>query len=269
MTRFRGTDDVDTYTLVAGKRDIVSTGGSDDQVYTDVASFGPKDRLNGGTGRDTLFLVDGGDFIVGNGHVKGFETLYMKGAGDFTLTIDNTVVGKGGTLTVNISSAIFDPVHPSSLRFDGSAERNAVLNIWASNGDDVLVAGGGNDLFHGQLGDDLMTGGRGADTYYFSGNYDAGDWWGNDVITDFKAGQDKIWMSAYGSDPVRGVDELADLIFTDTARGVVISTANETANSITLLGVSVAELDAGDFIFHGLHGAIPPQLEVPGSGAIG
>jgi Ca2+-binding RTX toxin-like protein len=59
-------------------------------------------------------------------------------------------------------------------------------------GNDVLNGSGGDDRFIGGGGNDTLTGGRGADTFIFTGAP------GNDTITDFTSGTDKIDLSAYG-----------------------------------------------------------------------
>ena len=76
-------------------------------------------------------------------------------------------------------------------------------DITGGNGNDVINGNNGNDILYGGFGDDKINGGKGNDT--LAGSYDNdtltggagkdlfiynGD--GNDLITDYKSGQDKI-----------------------------------------------------------------------------
>ena len=72
-------------------------------------------------------------------------------------------------------------------------------NISGGNGNDTLFGGVGNDKLYGQngndsliggVGNDNLTGGAGKDIFY----YKDGD--GNDTITDYKAGEDKIQIAS-------------------------------------------------------------------------
>jgi Ca2+-binding RTX toxin-like protein len=58
---------------------------------------------------------------------------------------------------------------------------------------DTIDGGGGNDVIIGNVGYDTLTGGEGADTFLY---YSA--WDGDDIITDFESGKDKIDLTALG-----------------------------------------------------------------------
>jgi len=63
--------------------------------------------------------------------------------------------------------------------------------LFGESGNDILFGGTGNDQLTGGKGNDILTGGAGADTFIWR----AGDI-GNDIITDFKAGEgDRIDIS--------------------------------------------------------------------------
>ncbi|TLP78133.1 retention module-containing protein [Pseudomonas nitroreducens] len=63
--------------------------------------------------------------------------------------------------------------------------------LFGENGNDILFGGTGDDQLTGGKGNDILTGGAGADTFIWK----AGDI-GNDIITDFKAGEgDRIDIS--------------------------------------------------------------------------
>jgi Ca2+-binding RTX toxin-like protein len=104
--------------------------------------------------------------------------------------------------------------------------------------DDNLTGGNGKDVFNGGAGNDTLTGGNGADTLVFAANF------GEDVITDFKPHQDVIQFDHTLFANFAAVQSHA----TNDGQGNTVITfdANDT---ITLLGVTVAQLHASDFLF--------------------
>ncbi|GHG92975.1 calcium-binding protein [Pseudodonghicola xiamenensis] len=110
-------------------------------------------------------------------------------------------------------------------------------------GDDALYGGAGRDTLDGGVGDDTLTGGNGADTFVFSGTD-----FGADVVTDFNAGSasssvDLIELSTEAFADWSAVSAASAQVGSD----VVIS--YDASNSITLLGVTLGDLDTGDFLF--------------------
>ena len=61
-------------------------------------------------------------------------------------------------------------------------------SLIGNSGNDVLKGETGNDTIYGGVGNDSLTGGAGKDIFVYDGK-------GNDVITDYVAGQDKIKLS--------------------------------------------------------------------------
>ncbi|MEM9750370.1 MAG: Ig-like domain-containing protein, partial [Pseudomonadota bacterium] len=109
-----------------------------------------------------------------------------------------------------------------------------VNDLEGGGGRDEISGGGGGDILDGGAGDDTLTGDGGADTFEFST--------GDDVITDFVADTDEIDFT--GTDVVdfatfqgRASDVSGDVVYDD---GV---------NTLTIEGVTLASLDADDFIF--------------------
>lgn len=111
--------------------------------------------------------------------------------------------------------------------------------ILGEAGEDTLLGAEGNDVLVGGLGDDFLVGDDGVDTFVF-GPQDGQDW-----ISDFVHGVDKIDVS--------GIATLSD--FDD-----VLATAEEWVSGSTwiyadgdnyfrLEGVSIASLQASDFVF--------------------
>ncbi|WP_082131279.1 Ig-like domain-containing protein, partial [Neisseria arctica] len=63
-----------------------------------------------------------------------------------------------------------------------------LLDGRSDGGDDTLNGGSGNDILFGGAGNDTLTGGEGADQFVFLANSNSGQ----DIITDFEAGVDKV-----------------------------------------------------------------------------
>ncbi|MEZ5715609.1 MAG: calcium-binding protein [Paracoccaceae bacterium] len=254
--RLSGSDGNDTMlggagndTLLGGNDDDMLSGGGGDDRLTGGAG---NDRLNGAEDDDTLLGLDGDDVLLGDigndvlrggsGHdvVSGGEgrDVVIGGTGRDTLSGDeqnDTVRGNGG----------FDTV-------DGGAGNDLVAGgvqadlVLGGGGNDTLQAGGGYDTLDGGTGNDELTGNFNADRFVF---YDGH---GQDTITDFEAtnNAEKIDLS-----DVSVITSLADLNLGSASAGaatqvgadVVIDTGG--GNSITLLNVSLSDLDANDFIF--------------------
>ena len=69
-------------------------------------------------------------------------------------------------------------------------------SLSGGKGNDSLVGGKGNDILFGGKGNDTLTGGNGKDIFY----YESGD--GSDIITDYKAGDDKIKIDGGSIDKI-------------------------------------------------------------------
>lgn len=72
--------------------------------------------------------------------------------------------------------------------FDGDEE------IMGFAGDDVLRGEGGNDTLYGGLGQDMLIGGEGADKFVFNTKVASKRNQNIDIITDFAAREDTIWL---------------------------------------------------------------------------
>lgn len=109
-------------------------------------------------------------------------------------------------------------------------------------GNDTLNGRGGDDALFGSAGNDQLTGGSGNDTFIFTAGF------GDDTITDFNSSDDMIEFASdvFGSynDVISNAYETGGGWFSNG--NVVI---NAGADSITLEGVSLNDLDAGNFMF--------------------
>ena len=212
--------------------DIVIGGNGNDRLLGGAGN----DDVSGGSGRDELFGQDGNDILRGNADDdelyggNGIDILYG-GSGDDLLN--------GGT--------------GSDLMFgDGGNDE-----MFGSDGNDVVDGGNGNDSLYGNRWSDTLIAGAGNDRL-FGGNGTVGagdgerddfvftDGFDIDRIFDFEAGLDKIDFSGHS-----GFNSFADVLANASSAGggadVVI--ALNLSNSLRIDGLSLAALDAGDFIF--------------------
>jgi Ca2+-binding RTX toxin-like protein len=75
-------------------------------------------------------------------------------------------------------------------------------------GNDILDGGAGNDRLDGGTGSDRLTGGAGNDMFVFGRGY------GQDTITDFQAGADKIYLRSLGLGNLAGLTAVAGVVST-------------------------------------------------------
>ena len=112
---------------------------------------------------------------------------------------------------------------------------NDTLNGGDQN--DVLNGGNGNDKLIAGTGNDSLTGGTGTDQFWF----DVGHF-GNDTITDFENGTDKIRIT---NQP--GIDDISDLTISQQGANVLITLPD--GSTITVNNHVVADIDASDFLW--------------------
>jgi len=223
--------------------DIVSGGAGADHLtggaQTDVLVGGDGDDvLAGGGGDDILAGGRGGDRLDGG---AGVDTAVFS---DLSLGVEldlqaGTMVGTAAGTITGVENAV-GSAWADRLRGDAGAN-----SLFGGDGDDTLEGRDGDDVLSGERGDDILTGGGGADTFVFAPGG------GNDVITDFVPGVDRLQVHGYGGwREVRqdGADVL--LILSDT-------------DSIRLKGLTVAALGSGgqDFL-----ATPPPRIDAPNLG---
>ena len=189
-------------TLVGGKyadkilgyddNDSLNGGKGNDSLYggagadTLIGSYG-KDYLSGGSGNDSLYGGAGADTLTGgNGNDylnggSGNDSLYG-GAGADTLTGGN---GKDYLSGGSGNDSLYGGTSADTL-----IGGNGKDYLSGGSGNDSLYGGANADTLTGGKGDDTLTGGYGKDIFIYSKNT------GNDVITDYSAGNDKIKISS-------------------------------------------------------------------------
>lgn len=109
--------------------------------------------------------------------------------------------------------------------------------LFGQAGNDLLYGGDGTDVLVGGSGNDTLEGGRGSDAFVFDGAF------GSDTATDFSTSNRNGDILQIG---VTGFSSSADIlaVAADTDAGAVFSFSDSL--SITLLGVSVSQLDVSD-----------------------
>ena len=233
---------------------VASTDLTEDMFVLDhiVGDDDVDDVLQGGTSDDTMTGGTGADTFKFN-EVSGADTIT-----DFSTTegdrIDLTAFDASITwqqLQAVISAIEDDPNTPETepgTTIDLSSFGGGTITLQGVTSTDLTAdmfvlddfAGtDGDDTIEGTSADNRLTGGAGADTFVF--NQDSGD----DTITDFTAGTDKIDLSAIVS--ITGVD---NLILWQAGDDAVIYLGHHDGGTITLAGVSLSDLSASDFVFY-------------------
>ncbi len=164
--------------------DNVITGNSGDDYMNglvgDDTLYGGKgnDSLDGCNGDDTLYGGDGRDNLLGQ---MGNDTIYGGDGSDF-------LSGEGGndTLYGGDGDDHLDDGDGNDTLYGGDGRDS----LTGGDGNDRLFGGKGGDTLIASGGNDILTGGAGSDIFQFN-NLN-----GADHITDFKHGQDMIWLDS-------------------------------------------------------------------------
>lgn len=240
------------------------------------------DTLLGGDGNDTLGAGSGTDLMRGE---AGFDQLFGSNGNDrlFGGDDDDTLVGGNGRDTLSgdagadnmnggaqVDTASYDTalsgVAVSLNTGSGTAGDAlgdtliAIENLEGSGFGDVLAGSVGANRIDGGVGDDAIDGLAGADTLIgetgadtMTGDADSDQFWffvgdGADVITDFSAGaatDDVIRLFGRGA----AVDTLTEVLALSTQVGADVVINFGGGDTITLQNVTLASLDASDFLF--------------------
>ncbi|WP_199245543.1 calcium-binding protein [[Phormidium] sp. ETS-05] len=189
-------------TLIGSGTATLVGGAGDDSLDVGVNNNA---SLLGGEGNDTLTARGTGSTLNGG---AGNDTLTLTPFGNTSLGVasSNTLLGGEG----NDSLFALSAGGPNYL--DGGTGNDILV---AGHSSDTLIGGGGNDLFvgsseadtlggeSGRSGNDTLYGFKGADLLIgidgsFDGFYYNGSDQGDDTITDFDTGIDKIYIDDTG-----------------------------------------------------------------------
>lgn len=194
----------------------MGAGGDDMMVAADAPAL-----VDGGSGVNTLVMFGGREVAAPTGIRQGVEA---EPAGVVVDLSRNLIVDDG---------------------FGGSGTILNIQNVYGSQLGDVIIGDAHDNVLMGLGGDDTLTGGGGDDIFFFDNR--AADWDGdpigngNDVITDFHHGHDKIAIN----EP--GVTSFADLTISQHGNSDVVITYGPYGDQITLVGVH--HVTANDFMF--------------------
>jgi Ca2+-binding RTX toxin-like protein len=190
-----GSDDLDTFTGLAGDDEIYGFGGND-QI---IAGTG-NDTIYGGDGDDNIQPGSGDDAIYGEG---GNDTIYLSAGADIEdggEGTDTIIFGPDQTtlpVTINldtgryhftsqISSVTQNLFSIENITSEGAAD----LTVYDTSGVNVITTNTGNDIIHSSGGNDTITTAAGNDTVYLGdGTY----------TVDLGAGDDTVYLTTNAS----------------------------------------------------------------------
>ena len=203
----------------SGKDRLDGAAGNDE-----LFGGGDNDQLFGGPGRDLLDGGSGGDTMSGGG---GNDSYLVDSGSDKVIEAEN-----GGTDLVTSSVGYSLDPNVEKLTLTGSGSIDA-----SGNGTNNTIRGnnGANEI-DGGPGNDIMTGRGDKDIFILGKNS------GDDRITDFESGEDKLDLTAYSF--TTGAQVLSNA--KNSQNDVLIELDNN--NSVRLSNLSKSDLKAGDFI---------------------
>ncbi|RFP90960.1 hypothetical protein DZK27_01430 [Rhodobacteraceae bacterium 63075] len=236
-------------------------GGDGDDLIRAGTNFGTSvDGVEGGAGNDTIFGEGGYDLLIGgtgDDWIHGgdqADNLYG-GEGNDTIYggagFDRLFGGADDDLLIDMSGfgGFFGGTGNDTMQGGDDATR-----FFGGQGDDLIEAGGGDDTIGGNAGFDTIDSGAGNDLIYGDFNADTfvfNEGHGQDTIADFDALNDFERIDLSGLSGISlgslnlGSASTGDAVQDGT--DVLIDTGG--GNSITLIGVNIADLDSADFIF--------------------
>lgn len=200
-------------------------------VYGDTDPLVRKDYLIGGNADNRMWGKKGGDWIFGE---AGTDTIWgnagadvLSGGGGADLLYGG--VGSDKLIGGRSADALYGGDGADRLIGGHGNDR-----MFGGAGRDTLAGGDGKDKLYGGAGADMLTGGDGRDIFCFKKGS------GQDVISDFQLGQDRIEIGT-------GASELKQLSFEKQGKNVLIAFSNV---EILVEDVRLFELhNAENFIF--------------------
>ena len=213
------------------------------------------DRLLGGDGNDIIFGGDGVDIIFGQ---DGDDVMNGGRGNDFFFGgagADSHHGGENGPFGDDVDTVSYLASGPIAIQngigVGGDAAGDTYVSIeryFGSSGDDIinasgtLLGNGGNDYLMGMNGtNDRLDGGAGVDTFAYDTTGGAAD-----VIIGFFLGEQ---ISILGGDT--NFDTQAEIMAagTDSGNNVIFNFGG--GNTLTIVGVNLADLPNNTFTFEG------------------
>ena len=219
--------------------DIIVGNGSNNQIFGNDGA----DTLNGNGGNDRLFGEAGDDTLNGGDgndiHSGGFgDDRFIGGQGN------DILLGGAGFDTadyINSASAVTVNLATGGTAGDAAGDTYfGIESVFGSQFGDSITGSAGNDTLIGYIGNDMLTGSGGVDAFVYFQAFD-----GADTITDFDVMSEVIVMQ----DALAAFDTFAEVIAAATDDGTDTTIDFGGGNILTLLGVLVGDLSAGNFTF--------------------
>ena len=212
--------------------DTLDGGLSADKLY----GQGGDDYLEGGDGNDLLLGGTGADEMYGGlgrdvFYFDHLDTVVDGGAGYDRAIASSTSQAVSLDMTSGSIQAAFGSAFGDTLDASGATFRTRIAG---EDGNDTIIGGTLADRITGDGGDDMITGGAGNDKFIFASG------WGNDTITDFDNGRDRMDVAQ------AGITDISQLPISASGADTLVEFG---ADSILLQGVDVATVNAFDFRF--------------------
>ncbi len=202
-------------------------------------------RMNGGSGADTIDAGGGDDVVTISGTRNGYGFRANGGVGIDTLVLNNSSclwpsdlvnfenlrIGASGSFQKlsNFSSVVVE----SGIRAGLSYQRFGTGNA----SDNIIIGNGQSKVIEGSAGYDTLTGGAGSDLFIIRPNF------GVDVIADFEAAgsEDAVLLSSSIFASFSHIMANSAQVGADTWIG------DGLGNTVVLLGVQQSAWHANDF----------------------
>ena len=187
------------------------------------------------------FRIDGPSYDIGHG--AGFSVASagdIDGDGYSDLVVGAPGADKGMSIETGAAYVIYGE---ASAAIDKAGTAGAD-RLFGGDFDDTLSGGDGDDVIGGKEASDVLTGGAGSDAFVYARFGEQ-----RDTITDFRQGEDVIDLRSANIGDFATIQQL----LSNDAQGnaVITTTFDGVTSSMTLTGVSAAQLTAADFVFAG------------------
>lgn len=229
-------------TITAGTGNDILAGNDGNDTFVMHAALTAADRIDGGTGTDTVTLSGNysGGVVFSATTMVNVEALTFVAGNSYTLTTNDATVASGQTLAVTGTALGASDV----LTFNGAAETNGTFSFTGGAGNDVLTGGAGADSFsliYG--GNDTAKGGAGNDTFILAGTFTSAD------KIDGGADSDTVTLNGNYSGGVTFTATTmvnVETLTLATAHSYSLTTNNATVASGQTLTVNAAGLGVSD-----------------------
>ena len=179
----------------AGADVYVYSGGND--VIADYKAGDDKIKLSGASitgaslsSSNVVFTTTNGKLTVKSGKGKNITIIDAEGnetTNTYPIDYGVTVSSSKMTLGTKFTDTTIDLSEYPSVKTVNAASLTAGIEIIGNSLNNSIKGGKGADTIYGGAGNDTVSLGAGADVYVYSS--------GNDIIQDYKAGEDKISLS--------------------------------------------------------------------------